>query len=492
MGDVSGDPDGVRVATGFSASRSDDDFTYLDPDATAAAGSDVFKARQNAGHAAVAGLASVGVPVRAGSEAGALTVTALAQARRQRLPGAVDHPTPYQRLDSSRLLSAVELTLPMGSGVVGVRGWGRREDLSVRDDPDFARATLGPSQTGDAIIAAGGSAGWRARPTEETTIEVRVDGSAERFAPGSWIGAVAPPGARRTSAGLGLDAKTRAAAATLAASARADGWVDASDDGQSGATARPTGNLGVEVPLGPLPVIAASHAGFVARPPSFVELYGNRGAFVGDTGLKSESAFTVDAGARTTERLGPVRLHVDVAGFATWASDLITYVYVGAEGKARATNIGEARIAGIEAEMRATAWGFEARASHTALATTNESAFGHPPLPGRPAQDFVGDLSFTRGPVRVRYGVDVVSGIFADLSGSIQVPARVIHGAGATVAIPFAPGLSMTLDVRNLFDLRAAEYAGVLGPVRAPIGDVYDYPLPGRRVLVSARFVFPP
>ena len=62
LGDVRGDPDGVRVATGLSASRSDDDFAYLDPLATQARGTDVFATRENAGHAAAAGLASVGSP----------------------------------------------------------------------------------------------------------------------------------------------------------------------------------------------------------------------------------------------------------------------------------------------------------------------------------------------------------------------------------------------------------------------------------------------
>jgi outer membrane receptor protein involved in Fe transport len=114
-----------------------------------------------------------------------------------------------------------------------------------------------------------------------------------------------------------------------------------------------------------------------------------------------------------------------------------------------------------------------------------------PPLPGRPAHDFVGDLAYAIGPVRLRYGVDLVSGIYADLPGTIRVPDRVLHSAGARLDVPGVPGLALSLDVRNLLDLRVAEYAGALGPVRAPIGDALDYPIPGRRILVSARWVFP-
>ena len=46
-------------------------------------------------------------------------------------------------------------------------------------------------------------------------------------------------------------------------------------------------------------------------------------------------------------------------------------------------------------------------------------------------------------------------------------------------------------DIRNLFDLRAVSYRGALGPVRAPIGDAFEYPLPGRTVLVTARYAVP-
>jgi hypothetical protein len=502
IGDVHGDPDGVRVATGFSASRSDDDFSYLDPLATSQSGHDVYANRKNAGHAAANGLASIAIPVRihpGEGGMGALTVTTLAQIRRQELPGTVSRPTPFQRLDSNRLLAALELTLPAGSGAFGVRGWGRREGLQIHDAAEDGQAPLGPTSTEDAIVAAGGSFGWRGRPVESATLEARADASAERFAPGTWIGTQQPPGARRTNAGIGVDGTFRAAPPlTLAASARGDAWFDTSDEVGSRAMSelRPTGNVGAEIDLSP--VTLATHAGVLTRPPSFVERFGDRGAFIGDPLLRPESATTVDAGASFTKKLGPVRLHVEAATFATFADDLIVFVNQGAYGRAKATNIGRGRLLGTEAELRAAAYGLDLRLSHTALATANESecrfvqgACERPHLPGRPAQDFVGDLAYAAGPLTLRYGVDVVAGIFADLSGTIRVPDRVLHSVGARLAVPGAPGLSLSFDVKNLFDLRVAEYAGVIGPVRAPIGDALDYPIPGRRVLFSARWVFP-
>ena len=503
VGDVSGDPDGVRLATGFSASRSDDDFSYIDPTASIREGHDVLATRENAGHAAASGLASIGLPVRLGAgPPGALTITTLAQTRRQHLPGTIHVPTRFQRLDSNRLLAALELTLPAGPGAFGARTWARREGLRIHGDAlESARLAGSPSETSDAIFAAGGSLGWKGRPSEATTLDARLDANGERFAPGRWVGAAQPVGARRTNVGAGVDATLHALEPlTLAASARADSWFDGSDDGGSSNETRPTGNVGAEIARGP--VTLATHGGVLARPPSFVERFGDHGIFIGEPGLRPESATTIDAGGAFTTKIGrELRVHVAIAGFATWAEDLIVFIPAGAYGRARATNIGRARLLGTEAELRAAAYGLELRLSHTALATADESACRvvagaceRPPLPGRPEHDFVGDLSYTVGPVRLRYGVDAVAGVQADLIGdpTYRVPDRILHSVGARLAVPGLPGLTLSLDVRNLFDLRAAEYPRVLGGTdRYPIGDLLDYPIPGRRLLLSARWVFP-
>ena len=503
IGDVSGDRDGVRVATGFSASRSDDDFSFLDTSASIKAGRDVLATRENAGHAAASGLASIAMPVRLGAGApGALTITTLAQTRRQHLPGTIHVPTRFQRLDSNRLLGALELTLPAGPGAFGARTWARREGLMIHGDPlESAQLAGSPSETSDAIVATGGSLGWKGRPSETTALDVRLDASGERFAPGRWIGAAQPPGARRTNVGAGVDATLHVLdPLTLAASARADTWFDGSDDGGQMNETRPTGKLGAEIALGP--VTLATHGGVLARPPSFVERFGDHGIFIGQPGLRPESATTIDAGGSLATKLGgALRVHLELAAFATWAEDLIVFIPAGAYGRARATNIGRARLLGTEAELRAAAYGLELRLSHTALATADESACRvvagaceRPPLPGRPEHDFVGDLAFTYGPVRVRYGVDVVAGIQADLAGdpTYRVPDRILHSTGARLAVPGAAGLTLSLDVRNLFDLRAAQYPSALGGTdRYPIGDLFDFPIPGRRLLLSARWVFP-
>jgi outer membrane receptor protein involved in Fe transport len=250
------------------------------------------------------------------------------------------------------------------------------------------------------------------------------------------------------------------------------------------------------------PLTLSTHGGAVARAPSFVELYGDRGAFLGDPSLLPESAWTVDAGARlASDPRAPVHGRAELVGFATWATDLIVFVPEGAYGRERATNIGRARIVGLEADAATAALGFELRASYTLLATANESvceaqtgflsanaACDRPELPGRPTNDLVADLTYTLAPVRLRYGVDAITGMIADEVGAVVVPPRVLQSAGARLDVPYVRGLRLAFDARNLFDVRTGIYEGALGAVREPIGDSYAYPLPGRTFLLSAQW----
>ncbi|HEY2516264.1 MAG TPA: TonB-dependent receptor [Polyangiaceae bacterium] len=497
---LGGEGKGGRIVTALSASRADNGFTYFDPTASTP-GHDIYAMRQNAGHASLNGLTSLALPVPTAAGEGTLRVLALVQARRQGNPGTVLQPTVAETLDSNRELASVELTLPTHDGEWGVRGWGRRDDLRLRDP--YATPALGAAHTNDTIVAAGGGARWLRRWGELASLEAALDGSAERYAPADWVGAPLPPGATRALGGVALDGDWRPARGLrLIASGRGEGWSDSSQDPSiPGHTEfEPTGHLGAEVQLGP--GLLAAHGGALARPPSFVERYGDRGAFLGDPNLRPESAWTVDLGGKVASAAGgPVRARLEVAGFATWATDLIVFVPEGAYGRAQATNIGQARLFGVEVEGAARAWGWELRVAYTGMATENGAecaatsgalsptpACDRPALPGRPANDLVADLAYTLGPARARVGVDAVSGMIADRVGTVVVPPRVLGSAGLRVDVPGVKGLRVAADFRNVFDQRTSEYAGVLGPVREPIGDAFEYPLPGRTFLVSMRW----
>lgn len=502
LGDTRTLPHGARVATALVASRADDRFDYLDPIATASTGRDVLVPRDNARHASVGGVVSVVLPVHAFGVRGALATTTLLQARRQELPGPVRSPTPALELSSLRVAKAIELTLPAAGGTVTTRLWSRRESFGLRDDPASARRALSPSRTGDGLAAIGTSVGLSGRG-ERARGGARLELAGERFLPGTWEGSVAPPAASRAQGAAAADGELSLMPTVRAsASGRLDAWTDrelgASTAGAGAAGDRddvfPTGHLGLAWDLGP--VTLRAHGGAVARPPSFVERYGNRGGFLGEPSLRPEKAFAADVGARASARTARAKVDAELAGFVTSADDLIVFVPQGAFGRAKATNVGEARIAGLEAELRAEAYGLFTRASYTFMDARNldacssvEPSCTRPALPGRPRHDAVLDVGYRTHGVTVRWGVDVVAGMRADLTGSLPVPDRALHGASVSWVVPRTETLTLGLDVRNLFDLRVVEYAGALGPVRAPVGDAFEYPLPGRRFLATARWV---
>jgi iron complex outermembrane receptor protein len=489
------------VTTALSASRADDDFTYFSPKTL----TDIE--RVNAQHAGVNGLVSVLLPIDwTATSQGALRITTIAQARKQGIPGAAQDPTPLDSVNTSRLIHVVEISGPVKRGSVFARVYGRRDDMQTRTEGD----AFAPTHANDVVIAAGASAGWRTRPTQLLSLATVLDTSAERYAPGQAFGLsenAQEPGASRTLAGIGADLDYRATRSwTISASARGDVWHDASDGAAtagttstpaaSGTEAHPTAHLGTEIAVGP--VTLAAHGGALARPASFIERYGSRGAFLGDPNLSTETAWTADAGARTRWHFGIFRGSFELDGFSTWADNLITFVPVGANGLLEATNIGRARILGTEADLALFIANFSLHASYTGLLTADESKCtsvvvvgdcDRPQLPGRPATDIVSDLTYQLGPARFRYGVDVVGGMKIDDTGSIPSPTRVLHSAGARVDVPGIRGLRAALDIRNLFDLRTGNYQGALGPIALPIGDSYNYPLPGRSILFSLRYV---
>lgn len=502
-----------RIVTALSASRATDDFTYYDP--THATDPDPYATRQNAGYAALNGFAALALPLDlGGGDPATVTMTTLLQSRLQHLPGSIEAPSLFAELRTNRELLSIDVAKPLSeTAALHLLGWTRRDEIANRDQPNPLNGGGYGDQlvsTDDVIVGAGGAAALREKLGRRGAAEVRVDGSFERFATGEDVSPFgAEPSATRASVGGGVDADFRPVPRwDLAASGRLDANVDAADPlpaspttvpPSEGTDFRPTGHLGSDVVIGP--VTLAAHGGALARPPSFVERYGG-GAFLANPALVSESALTADAGAVYVRKSGAVRARVEVDGFATHADNLIMLVAVGALDRQKAENISSARIYGVEASADVRGYGVDLRLAYTGLMTFNDDPTAcvecttAPPLPGRPADDFVGDLAYTLGPVRVRYGLDFVGSIYTAENGSVRAPDRLLQSTGLRVAVPWVRTLRLAFDVSNLFDVRTglASSSGqtLLGlPAQAalvPIGDQFDYPLPGRSFLFTARW----
>jgi len=485
ISDIADTGRGVRVAAGLSASRTDGDFSYYDVNHNPPIGAPrAFVPRLNDDSAQASGIVSVVAPLRHDAT---LRATAMLQAREQGLPGSVLAPTPLQRLRFDRELATVELGVPVARGVFGAQAWAVRQGTDFRDPAGLADLTATEQRT--TIVSAGGNVSYKAR-FDKLRISTKLDARGERYEPGTYVGPRPPVGATRTGAGLGLDAEYVASrAVTVAASARIDGWYDASNGTTPGSfDARPNANAGVE--LGSGAIRFAAHAGYTSRPANFVERFGAPGGFLPNADLKPESAATIDAGLRASKAFGKLRLEGELVGFVQDARELITFVPVGANFVPQAQNVSAAIIAGVEAELRARFRGLELRASYTGLYTENDDFKTHPPLAYRPAHDVVVDVSYVLGPFRFRYGLDGLFGMWADAFGTVGVPARVLHSAGVRLDVPKLRRVRVAFDVRNLFDLRTVDYPQqFLGTsVPQPIGDIYYFPLPGRSFLVSVSW----
>lgn len=492
----------VTLGTALFSSRSEGDFTYVVTDPVTGARS--TRVRENARFVSIGGLE------RASWERpwGTLGATVLAEGREQGLPGTVQRPTQLASLATSRLVAAADARLHTSpSGAVHLAVYGRREGSDARDPRGELDVTRARSAVKEAILVAGGSAGFRGRVGPEVDgarpvlVDVFVDGRGERFEPDASSGGADPAG--RVAGGLGAELEWRATSRlTLAASGR----VDARRDDATGAVGlggvplgvstdlAPTGHLGAALRLDDAAVISA-HAGALGRPPSFLELYGNRGALLGDPALRPERALSADLGLHGDAVVGPASLGWELVGFVTAARDLIAFVPLGL-GTFRAKNLDRALLGGAEVSAFLAARGLRTTVSYTWLPTANTGddplARGRP-LPGRPLHDLAYDASFRVGPLSVRYGLDAVAGTTLDPAGTLALPARVLHGAGAGLDVPWVPGLRVGVEVENLFDVRTFAVDSPLTgrAVELPLSDFLGFPLPGRSAWATLRWAAP-
>jgi vitamin B12 transporter len=483
----------VSLGSGFYASRSDGNFPYF-VQVPLGSGPVVEARRGNAGQAVVGGIERVSIERPWGSVSALL----LADARRLGVPGAVVGSTPnrFVTLSTTRLVAGLEATVrTTTTSALRLSGWSRRESSDLAD-PAAELDRTHASTTRSATIAAGFAAIFRARPVDQLSLGVVLDGRVERFAPRSIEGRLPTTPATRLAAGLGVDLDYRPLdRLTMHASARADARRDdargaitttGDDAGVSGALI-PTGHAGASYRFHDAAILSA-HLGALARPPSFPELYGNGASLLASPGLRTERAFSFDAGLAGDVGDGRLAAGYELVGFASLARDLIVFQPFG-RATFRASNVARALIGGGEISAHVVARGLRVQATYTLLLTQNQD--DGRPLPGRPRHDLAYDAAYKLGPVRIRYGVDLVSGVLVD--GQIPLAPRIFHGTGVAIDLPWVRGLRAAIDVANLFDQRIQYVPSTLagGPVPYFVSDFLGFPLPGRTIWGTLRFSRP-
>ena len=479
----------VELGSGFFASRSDGDFPYV-LQRLLGAGPIGEVRRSNGRQLAVGAIERVAVQRPWGSVAALI----LADVRRVGVAGTERAQTRFVALETTRLVAGLDAGLRTGAAAaLRFTGWARRETSSLADPAGELDATHA-STTRSAVEAAGSSVGWRGRPHASITLGLVLDGRGERFVPLSTEGPQVGTPASRLAAGAGVDLEWRptprfTASASARFDARRDDAVGFVSSGGGGAhvvgEVAPTGHAGASYRFADAAIVSA-HVGALERPPGFQELYGNGASLLANPALQPERAFSADLGIAGDTGGGRVTFGYEVVGFGSVARSLIVFQPFGLS-TFRAANVDRALLGGGEITASLVARRARMSVSYTLL-LSEDQASGRP-LPGKPRHDLAYDASYRFGPVRARYGVDLVSGILID--GQVPLPPRIFHGVGLAVEVPGVTGLRVGIDVANLFDQRVLYVPSPsLGmPVIYPVSDFLGYPLPGRTFWGTVRFV---
>ncbi|MBL8619870.1 MAG: TonB-dependent receptor [Myxococcales bacterium] len=497
-----GDPDvdrGVTASVGYAGATGDyrffdDGGTMLAPD------DDRIATRINNGYDQLDGL------VRVGGVAGARRwqVGLRGLAKRQGVPGTGWAQAAHTRLDTvgGTLDGAVDVDEPGGHLGVTARGAGfvAIEAQAFRDPDD--EIGVGAQDRRYLTLGAGGqgAVGWRrGRHHVAAALEGRGDryrdrevGMAGTTTAGTRLGAALALGDD-----VGLTPRLALEPALRLEALRTAPLVDRTDTGAPAAPPRTelltSPRLGARLLAADDLALKAS-VGRYARVPTALELFGDRGFFVGRPDLRTETGWAGDLGvvyAPAAAWRAIDRVFVEAAAFAARPVDVIAVVSTGGL-VARPVNLPGADLRGVElsAGLR-LARAVSLVGNYTFQDPVQRSAQGSLDgklLPGRPRHAGYARVDVARV-WRARQGsvyADLAyqAGSFLDEANLAAVPPRTLVGVGAKVEL--GGGVALGLEVKNLLDRRTETVA--LDPPPRPdltavpraIADVAGFPLPGR------------
>jgi len=240
-----------------------------------------------------------------------------------------------------------------------------------------------------------------------------------------------------------------------------------------------------------------ANVGRYVRTPDIAELFGDRGAVVGNLELRPEAGVNSDVGIMyTMQDFGVLSLlRFNVAFFSMRAKDLIAYVQ-NSQNTVRPENIDDARILGGEAGFR-TAFldRVTVAGNYTYLYGINLSDKPYhngKRLPGRPTHEVFGKVEINQ----LFKSLEGAGWLSVDYAGSNYLDqanfkedalARLYFGVGARISHQKS-GLSFTVEAKNIFNkITARDDEGHLRPLR----DFEGFPLPGRTIFATLHWSVP-
>lgn len=409
--------------------------------------------------------------------------------RQEGLPGPIGDPALDVRLRTARSLTTLSLQGVQGPIGLIVRGWylGRRDALDDR----AGELGVGSSWAADGFHTAGGWSSARGEPSPWLALTGIVHGRWERYQGRDLIARVTGEPADRGVIGTAVEATgtwwSDRVGLTLALDAR--GIAAGSASSWSGLLPR------ASLAVSPTPGFALqAQAGATFRPPTLTELYGDRGAVVGNPDLQPERATAVELGAAVR---GPWGRHVQVegelVGYSRWVRDLVVYVQ-NAQRTMVPQSFGRARILGLEAALALKLGGVvESRTSLTLQDPrnrTDDPAVHGRLLPSTPRVQLDQQTTIRYGErLEVGHRLHHLGATFFDATNWLISAPRWLHSVHVRLT-PWAVGPSFELAVLNLTNVRTHEVdidplQPAAGTMTTAVTDLVGYPLPGRTVMGS-------
>ena len=223
-----------------------------------------------------------------------------------------------------------------------------------------------------------------------------------------------------------------------------------------------------------------AHLGRYRRAPNFFELFGDRGAVIGNTGLVSERGRNRDLGLVYRRRVdGPGLELAEAVYYRNRVDDLIRFVQ-NSQRVSRPHNMGGALLRGLETRVQAKLrpW-LSVRGHYAYQRAENRTPFSFErgnDLPNAPRHRLHGRADLDLGRAGLHGEVSRESRHFLDRANLRTVPVRALYNLGGS--LPLAQGLSLSLELRNLTDDQ--------------IADLWGYPLPGRFYGLSMHYATNP
>lgn len=215
------------------------------------------------------------------------------------------------------------------------------------------------------------------------------------------------------------------------------------------------------------------------REPSFFELFGDRGFFIGNEDLRAEKGLNTDIGFSLNwfpDLALLDRISLNMSYFDSDVEDLITRVY-DARGVGRSVNISDSNIHGVETDMNIGLFKyFSLIGKYTWQDSENKSmigAFAGKQLPGRFRDSWLGRVEAKYAGFKLFGEYVYEKGLYYDTANLVEAETKKEFNAGLSYLFR---SCLFSLEGKNLTDKQYEDFNG--------------YPLPGRAFYFTVKYDF--